>query len=50
MHPLAARVPAVMVAALDEARGDRSRGEVVREALARWLNLIIHQRLVVGGF
>lgn len=34
------RLPGSLVARLDAARGDRSRGEVVREALERWLKSI----------
>ena len=34
---VAVRVPRSLVALLDAARGDRTRGDVVREAIWRWL-------------
>ena len=36
MVPLVVRAPRSLLAQLDAARGERGRGEVVREALERW--------------
>ena len=37
MVAMGIRLPRSMVAAIDEARDGRSTGEIVREALTRWL-------------
>ena len=37
MLAVTCRLPRSLLARLDAARGDRNRGDVVREALERWL-------------
>ena len=37
MAAVTSRLPRSLLAQLDEARGGRSRGDVVRQALERWL-------------
>ena len=40
MVAMGIRLPKSMVAALDAARGDRTTGDVVRDAIGRWLKSV----------
>ena len=49
MLALTVRAPRSLLARLDEARGERTRGEVVRQALERWLKSIRRQPRAGSG-